>query len=162
MVDNMQESNVGMNTSRRGKQDTTRRFRILVVVTLAILTVQGWFGDTVNIFFAPATGTTPPPFSFSGFFQSVESLGFPMTWHAFEGIVLLVLAILVFSFSFFWSRAKSVRIASGLGLMMVFSAGLGGFLFVMSGFANGGNSAQMGGSFIGSYAFYFIALYYSK
>ena len=144
------------------KHGSTRRFRILLVVTLVILSVQGWFGDTVNIFFAPAAGTTPPPFSFSGFVQVVESLGFPVIGHAAEGIVLLVLAVAVFALSFIWSKAKSVRIASGLGLFMVFSAALGGFLFVMSGFANGGNSAQMGGSFIGSYAFYFIALYYAK
>lgn len=144
------------------KHGSTRSFRILLVVTLVILSIQGWFGDTVNIFFAPATGTTPPPFSFSGFVQVVESLGFPLIWHAAEGIVLLVLAVAVFALSFIWSKAKSVRIASGLGLFMVFSAALGGFLFVMAGFANGGNSAQMGGSFIGSYAFYFIALYYAK
>jgi hypothetical protein len=32
----------------------------------------------------------------------------------------------------------------------------------LSGFANGGNSAQMGGSFIAAYASYFMTLYYTK
>jgi len=45
---------------------------------------------------------------------------------------------------------------------MVVSAIIGGVLFVLSGFSAGGNSAQMGGSFIGAYAFYFIELYYAK
>jgi heme A synthase len=141
---------------------TARKFRILVVVTLVILTVQGWFGDTVNIFYAPSSGITPPPFTLGGFLQTVESLHFPLIWHAFEGITLVVLSVVVFALSFTWSNARSVRICAGLGLLMVVSAAIGGFLFVMSGFSNGGNSAQMGGSFIGAYAFYFMSLYYAR
>jgi hypothetical protein len=140
---------------------STRRFRILLVVTLVILTVQGWFGDTVNIFFA-TTSTKPPLFSLGGFLQQVASVGFPLIYHAYEGIFLIALAIAVFALSFVWSKARSVRIACGLGLLMIVSAAIGGFLFTMSGFSNGGNSAQMGGSFIGAYAFFFIALYYAK
>jgi hypothetical protein len=49
-----------------------------------------------------------------------------------------------------------------VGLLSVLSAALGGYLFVMSGFANGGNSAQMGGSFIAAYASHFMTLYYTK
>jgi hypothetical protein len=143
---------------------TGRRFRILLVFVLVVLTIQGWFGDTVNIFVAPSSGITPPPFSLSGFLNALESLPTPFLplYHAFEGIFLIVLAVAVFALSFTWSKSRGVRIASGLGLVMVVSAAIGGFLFVMSGFSNGGNSAQMGGSFIGAYAFYFIALYYSR
>jgi hypothetical protein len=140
---------------------TLRKYRILLVAILVVLTIQGWFGDTVNIFFTTGT-TTPPAFSLGGFFGSVAAVGFPLVWHASEGIVLAVLGVAAFALSFFWSKARSVRILSGLGLMMIVSAALGGFLFVMSGFSNGGNSAQMGGSFIGAYAFFFMALYYSK
>jgi hypothetical protein len=85
-----------------------------------------------------------------------------LIYHALEGIFLIALGVAAFALSFRWSNARSVRISSGLGLLMIVSAAIGGFLFVMSGFANGGNSAQMGGSFIGAYAFYFIALYYAK
>ena len=42
------------------------------------------------------------------------------------------------------------------------SAIIGGVLFVLFGFSSGGVSAQMGGSFIGAYAFYFIELYYAN
>jgi hypothetical protein len=141
---------------------TSRNFRIFLVVILVILTVQGWFGDYVNIFVAPATGTTPPQFSLGGFFGAVQSLGFGLIWHTFEGIGLIALAAIAFALSFAWSRSRSVRIASGLGLLAIVSAAVGGFLFTMSGFSYGGGSAQMGGSFIGSYAMYFIALYYAK
>jgi hypothetical protein len=41
-------------------------------------------------------------------------------------------------------------------------AGVGGLFFVLSGFTNNGKSAQMGGSFIGAYAFYFMELHYAK
>ena len=146
------------------RSSTHRRFRVLLVVTLVILSVQGWFGDFVNIFVAPSTGVTPPAFSIAGFLGALESLPnsfFPL-WHAFEGIFLVGLAVAVFALSFVWSKARAVRIASGLGLLAVISVAIGGFLFVMSGFSNGGNSAQMGGSFIGAYALYFVTLYYAK
>jgi len=57
---------------------------------------------------------------------------------------------------------RSVKIAAVLGLITVIIAGLGGYLFVLSGFSNGGNSMQMGGTFEFAFAFYFIALYYTK
>jgi hypothetical protein len=157
----MQEEQPQQNVASPPKGYTTRKYRILLVAILAILSVQGWFGDTVNLFFT--TGTTPPPpYSFGGFLSAIESIGFPLVYHAFEGIVLAVLAVAAFVLSFFWSKAKSVKILSGLGLLMVVSAALGGFLFVMSGLSAAGNSAQMGGSFIGAYAFYFMTLYYAK
>jgi hypothetical protein len=60
------------------------------------------------------------------------------------------------------SMPRSVQVPSILGLIMVVSALIGGVLFVLSGFTNNGVSAQMGGSFIGADAFYFIELYYAK
>jgi hypothetical protein len=42
------------------------------------------------------------------------------------------------------------------------SAALGGYFFVMSGFSDGGNSAQMGGSYIAAYACYFLTMCYTK
>lgn len=140
---------------------TSRRFSILLVATLAVLTVQGWTGDTVNIFYAPANGVSPPG-SISEFWSIVASIGSQAVWHAAEGIILAALAVAVAALSFMWSESRGVRIASILALLMVMSAAAGGLEFVMSGFANGGNSAQMGGSFLGAYAFYFIALYYSR
>jgi hypothetical protein len=158
------EKNVSSRTGEEKSKSglTSRKFKILVVLTLVILAVQGWFGDTVNIFYAPTSAQPVPPFTLAGFLQQVQSLGFPLVWHAFEGIILVILSAVVFGLSFVWSKSRGVRIASGLGFMMVVSAALGGFLFVMSGFGNGANSAQMGGSFIGAFAFFFLTLYYAK
>jgi hypothetical protein len=136
--------------------------RILLVAILIIMTIQGWFGDTVNIFVAPANGITPPPFSMAGFFQLVNSSSFLLIYHTYEGVLLVVLAVVSVVLSFTWSKSRAVRICTIIAMLAVISAGVGGFLFVLSGYANGGNSAQMGGSFIGAYAFYFMALYYAK
>ena len=57
----------------------------------------------------------------------------------------------------------SVRVTSLPALLLVLSALVGGgYFFVFSGFLNNGNSAQMGGSFVGAYAMYLMVLYYSK
>jgi hypothetical protein len=155
-----ESSSSGLEKANHGTQ---RKFRILLVVMLVILSAQSWFGDFVNVFVAPPSGVTPPSFSMAGFFQGVFSLNnFFLNWHTFEGITILVLSIVVLALSFVWSEARSVRICSILGFVAVLAAGLGGYLFVLSGFSNGGNSMQMAGSFLASYAIYFIALYYSK
>jgi hypothetical protein len=136
------------------QSSTTRKFSILLVVILVILTIQAWTGDTVAIFSSPAGA--------SGFFAAVASGGAALVWHASEGILLSILAVVAFALSLVWSESRAVRIASGLGLLFVFIAAVGGFLFVMSGFTAGGNSSQMGTGFLGSYASYFIALYYAR
>lgn len=139
-----------------------RRFRIILVFTLVVLSVQAWFGDYVAIFLAPATGITPPPFGISGLFSAVGSLGVGALYHASEGIFLVLLSAVVLALSFKWTTSKGARVAATLGFLFVISAAVGGFEFAMSGFSDGGNSAQMGGSFIAAYAMFFIALYYSK
>ncbi|VVB77134.1 Uncharacterised protein [uncultured archaeon] len=47
-------------------------------------------------------------------------------------------------------------------MFFVASAIVGGILFVLSGFIDNGYSAQMGVSFIISYAAYFMVLYFIK
>jgi hypothetical protein len=87
--------------------------------------------------------------------------GFFLVWHAFEGIAIFALSLVVLAFSI-KAKPKSIRICAILGLVYEVVAGVGGLLFVLSGFTNNGNSAQMGGGFIGAYAFYFMELYYAK
>lgn len=141
---------------------TTRSYRILTVAILVILSIQAWFGDFVNIFLAPSTGISHPAYTISGFTAEIELLGPGLIYHAVEGIFLLVFSAIIFALSFRLSESRAVRITAGLGFLSILSAAIGGFEFVMSGFSNGGNSAQMGGSFIGAYAMFFISLYYSK
>ena len=156
------QSGEAQSSGTTKKAYTSRKMRVLLVATLAILSVQGWLGDVVNLFVSTSP-TAAPPFGFAGFFQGLGTLNsLPLLWHAYEGMLLIALAIAVLALSFKWSKSRGVRIASILGLFFILSAAFGGFLFVLSGFSNGGNSAQMGGSFIGGYALYFVALFYAK
>jgi hypothetical protein len=136
-----------------------RNLRILVVVTLIVMTVQGWTGDTANLFVV--TYTTATADSFSTVLQNVSGAGPILVWHAAEGLAVLALSLAVLAMSI-RSKPKSIRILSVLGTFMVASAVVGGYLFVASGFQDSAGSAQMGGSFIGAYAFYFMELYYAK
>ncbi len=138
------------------------RLRILIVVMLLIVATQGWTGDFVNVFVAPSQGVSPYSFSMVGFLQGVESLGPFLIWHASEGVLIFALSLVLLFFSFRWSTKRSVRISAALGTVTVVVAGLGGMLFVLSGFSDGGTSMQMGGSFLGVFALYFIELYFTK
>jgi hypothetical protein len=146
-------------TSTGGKPEG-RRLRILIVVTLVLLTIQGWFGDTVNLFAVPSSPTSVDQ-SAGGLLSAILNIGPTLIIHAFNGILILALGVLVLVFSL-KSKPRCVQVTAILGLVMVVSPIMGGVLFVLSGFANNGVSAQMGGSFIGAYAFYFIELYYAK
>lgn len=96
-----------------------------------------------------------------GFFDAVSGAGPFLVWHAVEGVLILISAIVVLAISL-RHDLRSVKIGALIGLITVVSAALGGYLFVLSGFSDGGSSMQMGGSFIGAYAFYFITLWYTK
>jgi len=135
-----------------------RRLRVLIAVILIVLTVQGWTGDTANIFVT--TSTTSASSSLGGALRTISAAGPILIWHASEGALVLALSLAVLSLSV-RAKPKSVRICAILGTFMVVSAGIGGLSFVLSGFQYGGGSAEMGGSFIGAYAFYFMELYYA-
>ena len=137
------------------------KLRILLVVILVILTAQGWFGDTTNLF-VTTNSATPIAFSFGAIIPSIISYGPILIWHAAEGFLLLLLSLATIALSFVWAKKRSVRILSILGTVMIFSAVIGGLSFVASGFTAAGSSAQMGGSFIGAYAFYFMELYFTR
>jgi hypothetical protein len=140
-----------------------RTLHILVVVILVLLTVQGWSGDVVNLF--AVFPSAPVATSVAGFFQAIFGVGGVgplMVYHASEGILLFALSVAALALSFLQFKKWSVRICAILGFIYIVLAGTGGLLFVFSTFTNNGNSAQMGGSFIGAYAFYFMLLYYAK
>ena len=136
-----------------------RRLRFSIIVLLVLLSVQGWIGDYVNLFAVFPTG--PVSNSLSGFAQALQQAGLAETFHASLGFLILALSVIVLVLSF-TQKLASVRITSILALIAVVSGVIGGLLFVFSGFTDNGSSAQMGGSFIGGYAFYFLELYYDK
>ena len=151
-------SESGLKTGRH------RVFRGLLIAVLIILSAQGWFGDFVNIFQAPANGVPPPPLSVGGLSRAVTSLkpGVFLGFHAYTGLALVILGVSVLWLGFAWYSSRGVRVWSALGLASIISAAYGGYAFLHSGFTDGGGSAQMGGSFISSYACYFMTFYYTK
>ena len=137
-----------------------RPLRLSIVATLILLVLQGWTGDFVNVFVTTST-TAAPSQSVGGFFSAVMNGGLFLVWHGMEPILILLSAIGVLVVSLRYQR-RSVKIGAALGLVTVIVAGLGGYLFVLSGFSSGGTSMQMGGTFEAAFALYFITLYYTK
>lgn len=141
--------------------DPMRGLKLMTVFNLVLLSVQAWSGDVVNLFASFPSG------SVGGFGQAIAGLsaagpGPLAVYHGAEGVLILLLTIGIVAFALRRSKSRAVKITSLLALFFVASAALGGYLFLFSGFVSDGNSAQMGGSFIGAYAMNFLVLYYSK
>ncbi len=135
-----------------------RKLRIVVAATLVLMTFQGWLGDSINLFGKfPATVTA----SAGGFVSAILSVGPFLIVHVASALLLAVLGVITAAIAF-RTGPRGAKIASIIGLLFIASAIIGGTLFVMSGFADNGYSAQMGASFIFAYASYFLVLYYTK
>jgi hypothetical protein len=142
--------------------NTLRPLKLMTVLNIILLSIQAWSGDVVNLFAVFPQG---PVSNIGGAVQALDSVGWvsPLAlFHGIDGVVILLLSIGVSAVAFRRTRMRSLRVVSLLGLLSVISALIGGYLFVFSGFLNNGNSAQMGGSFIGAYAMNFLVLYYIK
>jgi hypothetical protein len=137
-----------------------RPLRLSIAATLILLTLQGWTGDFVNVFVTTSPANTSSQ-GLGGFFSAVMDGGLLLIWHGMEGFLILFSAIGVLVVSLRYRR-RSVKVGALLGLVAVVVAGLGGYLFVLSGFSAGSSTMQMGGASIGAYALYFITLYYTK
>ena len=136
-----------------------RSLQVSIIALLVALSVQGWLGDYVNLFAVFPSG--PVSVSLGGLTQALQNAGIMEVIHASLGFFTVAVSVVVLTLSF-KKRVNSLRVTSLIGLAAIASATAGGLLFVFSGFTNNGNSAQMGGSFIGAYAFYFLELYYTK
>ena len=124
------------------------------------LTVQGWLGDFVNLFAVFPNGTVGH--TLASFFRAVKTTGNMEIAHAILGALLLIFAIAILVVAFRSVVSIGARICAIIGLIAILSAAYGGIAFVFSGFQNNGSSMQMGGSFIGAYASYFLVLYFNK
>ncbi len=132
----------------------------LIIAVLTVLTAQGWTGDFVNLFAVFPSGSVGH--TLGGFTRALINAGRMEVTHAILGSVLAALAIAILFIAFRFNTSRGVRVCAVLGFLGVLSAAYGGISFVLSGFQNNGNSAQMGGSFIGSYASYFLVLYFNR
>lgn len=145
----------------QARADPLRPLKIMTILNLVLLSVQAWTGDAVNLFASFPSGTIG---GVGQLFPALLSAGpGPLAlWHGIEGLLVVLLSVGIAVSAFRRTKSRSIRIVSILGLVSVVVAALGGYLFVLSGFLNNGNSAQMGGSFLGAYAMNFLVLYYSK
>jgi hypothetical protein len=137
-----------------------RGLRASIIAMIVVLTAQGWTGDFSNLFASFSEGLTSP--SMAGLLRAIEDSGVLVLYHALEAVALLVISIIVVALCFRSAAPKWAKAFAILGLVATVSASLGGVLFVLSSFESNANSAQMGGSFIGAYAFYFLTLYSTK
>lgn len=152
------DTNNVLNNEKKFK--VSRNLKASIIAILVILTAQGWTGDFTNLFAVFPTGTVAP--SVSGILSALYGGGILPLYHALEGLALILISISILILSFRSYTPRSFRVCVIVGFAAIVSAAVGGILFVLSDFANNANSAQMGGSFIGAYAFYFLALYFTK
>ena len=129
------------------------------MVAVVVLTVQGLTGNLVNLFATSPSGSVGQ--SFGGLTTAISSAGALTAFHASEGALLVTLSLVVLGLSY-ESKKASLQILSILAMATVMSAMVGGVLFALSGFQSKTDSAQMGVSFIGAYAFYLLELYLTK
>jgi hypothetical protein len=149
----------GDGTAIRGTI-SSRNLRISVATILVLLSAQGWTGDFANLFSPYPAGASGA--SASGVLQALQRAGIAVLYHALGGALIVAAAAVILALSFRSSDSKWVRVFAVLGLAAVLSAAAAGALFLLSDHPSAAYSAQMGGSFIGAYAFYFLVLYSTK
>jgi hypothetical protein len=133
----------------------------MTILNIVLLSIQGWSGDAVNLFAVFPSGSVS---GMGQFFSSLAAAGpGPLaSLHAVEGILVVLISVGIAVVSFTRSKSRNLRVVAVLGLLFVISAAYGGYAFVLSGFLDNASSAQMGGSFIGTYAMDFLVLYFLK
>jgi hypothetical protein len=115
-----------------------------------LLGIQTWTEDFANGFLT-STYSTNVSRSKGGFFHAVLDGGPALTVHGMLGFLILLSAIGIPVVSVRYRR-RSVKVGGALGPIVTIVAGLGGYLFVLSGFSPVGKSKQMGGAFLGAHA----------
>ena len=136
------------------------RLRTFVIVLLGLLFVQYILGMLVNF----ADPASLPAFSLSdsnAFNAALQAVGWLAEIHSVLGFLVWLLAVvnLVLSLR---SPLRRVQVFAALALLSVTLAGVGGTLFVASGFNNDDFSSTMAGNFLFSYTFLFLELYFLR
>ncbi len=122
-------------------------FMAIVYELGVTLTVAGVFPNV------PASG-----FCLGAFASYVGAGGGALLLHAILGLIILANATFALVLAL-GLRVRWLRITSIVAFIFVLSAGAGGFLFVLSGFADDGYSYQMSTGFLIAFVFTFLSLY---
>jgi hypothetical protein len=133
-----------------------RPLRILLALTLILLTLQASTGGYV----AGAGGFTAAiGLPLGGILSALSLASPPVIWHAFEGILIIILAAATAVLSLRYPK-RGVKGYAILGLVATLIAAVGGYLVVSTG--PGPADALMSNGFLGTYAFFFMTLYSTK
>lgn len=127
---------------------------VSTIVLLLLLSLQALSGNWVTFFLILPGGPTNISQSFIGALAKLA------IYHKLMGFVMGGISILVLIFAFICRSSIYVRIFAVLGFIITISAGIGGFLFVKSGFQDRWALGQMADSFVGEYAAYFLQLFF--
>ncbi len=137
-----------------------RVLRIFIVVLLALLFVQYDFGMLVNLSNPPSLAAFRVGDS-NAFNAALNAAGGLARPHAILGFLIWITALV----NAVLALRTRVRAAQALGLLAFLAvtlAGIGGALFISSGFYNDNASKVMAGNFIFSYSFIFLELFFLK
>ncbi len=134
--------------------------RIFVIALLALLFVQYEFGMAVNISNPPslAAFSLSDGNAFNAALNAAGGLAMP---HAILGFLIWLVALVILAFSL-RSGVRGAQIFGALAFLAITLAGIGGTLFVSSGFNNDTASQGMAAGFAFSYSFAFLELYFLK
>jgi hypothetical protein len=92
--------------------------RITLIIALVVLTVEGWTGNSVNLFATFPSGSHRG--SLGGLVSALFDAGRLTAYHAFRGAAIIVLSLVVVGLSF-TSKSRSLRIIS----ILAAAAGVG-------------------------------------
>jgi hypothetical protein len=127
---------------------------VSTLAILVLLSVQALSGNWITYFLILPGAPANLSQSFIGALVKLA------IYHKLMGFVIGGISILVLIFAFIRRSSIYVRIFAVLGLIITASAGIGGFLFVKSGFQDRWPLGQMSDSFVGAYAAYFLQLFF--
>ncbi len=127
---------------------------VSTLAILAVLSIQALSGNWITYFLILPGGPANLGQSF------IEAMAKLATYHKILGFVTGGISILVLIFAFLHRSSIYVRIFTVLGFIITVSAGIGGYLFVKSGFQDRWALGQMADSFVGAYAAYFLQLFF--
>ncbi|MDV3244262.1 MAG: hypothetical protein LYZ66_03675 [Nitrososphaerales archaeon] len=139
--------------------------KVITWITLFVLFAQFPLGMWLNLF---ASFPTSSP-SLSGMAGMMSSMmGFMMTGgmsvlmvHMFIGFVLLITSVITLGIASYSGERRAIML-SGLGLVSIIVAGVGGLSFMFSGFQDSFLSYLMAIGFLSAFTVYFVILYVAK
>ena len=133
----------------------------MITVTLILITLQIFFGETVGAV-ASYPSTAVAINSIGDLISAMSSAAGPIIFvHVFNGLLILLAAIGTLMIAMRYHKRSETTMAV-LGFISVIIALMGGFIFADSDFANGGGIILMVNGALGAYAFFFLALYFTK